>query len=453
MKKNLLLVAVLSGLILFAFFWEQKGLKDHFVTAKEGKSIFNVDSKNLVELTLKKAKIFQKNGKWSIGELNYPADHRKVNYIISTLKGISSISKITDHKKTEEFFIHQDHSFRVKTFKSEIGFRLGDISPVTGYFYIEKFENGKKELFLAKDLNAYDGIYKSDLEADFRKYLAFKNIITMEPMELISQELIPGLKIVDLVKLVVDSKTNRWFEVNFLDESTDPKIFEGLKYKPAYKAVNKLWTKVKVEKIVPISNNVLSEQLSKVELHTKETLYSLTLYGKFNGATGYYVTVKGQDKVYVIDEASKDFFFANVQDFWQKKIDYKTDFSKIKTFSFTLGNKSKQYKFKVEDIENFEVKVDDTRLKNVKTDNINLLFNLVLNLVEFKEAKYVGQGLSVINKDDVALYMSLFDKDLIIVFKENSITIQDLSDKVEYFYPHKISSINVKGQRDFFTLK
>lgn len=453
MKKNLLLVAVLSGLILFAFFWEQKGLKEHFVSKERGELIFNVDSKNLVELTLKNAKVFNKNGRWTIGELNYPADERKINYIMSTLKGISSISKIIDNKNTEEFFIHQNHSFRVKTYKGEIGFRLGDISPVTGYFYIEKFENGKKDLFLAKDLNPYDGIYKNDLEADFRKYLAFKNIITMGAMELISQELIPGLKVVDIVKLVVDNKANRWFEVNFLEEVTNPKAYEGLRYKPAYKKMNQLWGNVKVKKVVPLSNNILSEQLSKVELHTKDSKYELVLYGEFNGANGYYATVKGQDKVFVIDEASKDFFFANVQDFWEKTVDYKTDFSKIKKFSFTLGSKSQQYKFKVEDIEKFEVSIDDNRLKGVRAYNINLLFNLVLNLVEFKEAKYVSQAFTRIEKEDVALYMSLFNKKLVIIFKENSITVRDLSDKVEYFYPHKISSINVKGLGDFFTLK
>ena len=88
----------------------------------------------------------------------------------------------------------------------------------------------------------------------------------------------------------------------------------------------------------------------------------------------------------------------------------------------------------------------------IKNYNINLLFNLVLNLVEFNEAKYVSTELSKISNEDVALHMTLFKKELIIVFKQNSITVQDLSSKLEYFYPHKISSINVKGTSDFFTL-
>lgn len=272
-------------------------------------------------------------------------------------------------------------------------------------------------------------------------------------MQLISQELIPELKVIDLIKAIVDNKSNRWFEVNLLEDRTTPEIIKGLAYKPTYKEMNILWNKVKVKKIVPKAKNILSEQLSKVELYTKKNKYELTLFGKFNEETGYFVTLSGQDKVFFIEEGSKDFFFSNVQDFWEKKIDYQVDFTKVKSFTFKLGTKKKQYGFKVENIEKFKVETDDNRVVRVKEYNINLLFNLVLNLVEFKEAKYVTSQLTRPSASDVTLYMHLFGKELFIIFKQNSITVQDLSGNVEYFYPHKISSINVKGQGDFFTLK
>lgn len=453
MKKNLLLVSILSALILFAYLWEQKGIKKDVLTKEKVQKIFDVDTKSLVELTIKNTKVINTNGAWIIGELNYPADINKINFIIKTLSGISSISRIDDKSDTEQFFVHQDHSFRVKNFEGEIGFRLGDISPVTGYFYIEKFENGKKELFLAKDTNAYDGIYKDDLEAEFRKYLAFKNIITMKPMQLISQNLIPSLKIVDVTKVEIDNKANRWFQVDFLQEKTKPSILKSLKYKNLYKVIGQLWNKVKVTKIVALGKNIVSEQMSKIIFTTKNTNFVITLFGKFNGATGYFAVLDGEDKVFVIDEGSKDFFFANVQKFWHKAIDYQTDFSKIKKFVFKLGDRKNKYQFKVEDIEKFEAKTDDPLLESVKSYNVNMLFNLVLNLVEFKEAKYVTGELTKIQKSDIVLTMTLFNKDLNIVFKANSITVQDLSANLEYFYPHKIASINVKGASDFFTLK
>ena len=64
----------------------------------------------------------------------------------------------TEKIDSTQFFVHQNHPFSIKTFDRELQFRLGDISSVTGYFYLEKFENGKSTLYLCRDGNFYEGI-------------------------------------------------------------------------------------------------------------------------------------------------------------------------------------------------------------------------------------------------------------------------------------------------------
>lgn len=452
MKKNIFLMTILVALITFAYFWEQKKVKDLFIDKTTGEKVFNVNANNVIEFTFKNTKLLKDKKGWIIGELNYLADITKINFIIKTLEAVSVVKKLEDHAKPEEFFEYQDHAFRIKTYDKEIRFRLGDISPVTGYFYLEKFQNGKKQLYLVKDTNAYDGIYKDDVEAEFRKYLAFKNIITMEPMELISKSLVPMLKVEEVQKVTIDNKANRWFEINFQKNITSPLIYSSLEYHNLQMAFAKLWSMVTVEKFVEKKKNVLSQVLATIELSKTNNTYKIVLYGKFNDVTGLFATVEGEnDLVYILNEKSKDLFFANVQTFWKKKINYGINLTQLSGFKFELGSQKQRYAFKVDDIENFEVKSDDPQVKSVKTANMNMLFNLILNLVEFKEAKYVTDNLSKGLKG-THFKMWIFEKELNIIFSQNSITVQNLTDKLEYFYPHNIASINIKGLSDFYTL-
>lgn len=451
MKQNLILTAILAILISFAYFWEQKEGKKILSINSTDELLFDFDKKSIVELTLKKSKLIKDKDKWVIGELNYQVDTQKLNFILNTLEGISIVKRFESSVDTKEFFAYQDHAFRIKTYEKEIGFRLGDISSVTGYFYLEKFDLGKKELFLVKDTNAYDGIYKDDVEAEFRKYLAFKNIITMEPMDLISRKLIPDLSLATVNKVKVDNKANRWFEIDFEKQTTIPAIYPGLKYKQLMKVFSNAWQKVQVDKFIKKDKNILAEVVSTVLIHSENKETKVQIFGKFNEVSGLYAMIDDKDYVYVLNESSKSFFFSNVQNFWLKRIDYKVDFSKIKKFNFSIGDMNKFYQFKVDDVEAFEVVIDDSRVKMIKTQNMNMLFNLILNLVEFKEAKYVTQNLTKKLKGTF-IRLNIFQKKLKIVFSQNSITVQNLSDKLEYFYPHNISSIKINNLSDFFTL-
>jgi len=452
MIKNISLGALLLLLITFAYYWEEVGNKSLFVKDATGEQIVLFDVNSVVSLTLKHAKIIKNENEWSIGDLGYMANKGKVQFILKTLNGITKVKqlKVTDDKE-KEFFVHQDHSFTVKTFNDEVTFRLGDISNVTGMFYIQKFQYGKKELFLCRDINVYDGLYKSEFEANYQKYIYLKDIITSSPMNLISPRLIFGLGSDKIKSIKIDNKTNRWFDVNFEESVTTPAKYNGLDYLSFSQTFDTLWNTIKVSRIINEPNLIISDELSSIEIKLKsDKVHNIKLYGLLNSENGYFAKVDQNDLIYVIDEKAKDFFFANVQDFWDKRTSYGIDFKNIKRVDFKIGvNVDKMFDFYINDIESFDIKT--LAGVKLKISNFNMLFNIILNLQSFKQAKYVVNSISK-HKSDFSIFVHIFNKKLKIYFKRNMIIVSNIDSKMEYFYPHNNSMIKIDKIEDFFTL-
>jgi hypothetical protein len=452
MIKNILLGTLLISLLTFVYYWEEKGKKSLFIQKTTGEQIVLFDVNSVVSLTLKHAKIIKNDNEWTIGDLGYMANKGKVQFILKTLNGITKVKKIeTTEEKEKEFFVHQDHSFTVKTFNDEITFRLGDISNITGMFYIQKFQYGKKELFLCRDINVYDGLYKNEFEANYQKYIYLKDIITSSPMNLISPRLIFGLSSEKIASIKIDNKTNRWFNVDFEKKSTIPEKYLGLNYLSFSQTFDSLWNTIKVSRILEDSNAIISDELSTIDIKLKsDKTHTIKLFGLLNSENGYFAKVDQSDLIYVIDEKAKDFFFANVQDFWDKRTNYKVDFNSIKRFDFKIGeSKKNMFEFYIDDIEKFNIKTN-TGIK-LKVSNFNMLFNIILNLQTFKQAKYVVNKVST-HKSTFNMFVFIFNKKLRIYFNKNMIIVSDLDMNLDYFYPHSNSMIKINKIEDFFTL-
>jgi hypothetical protein len=452
MIKNIFLGLFFLGLVLFAYYWEEVGVKSQFIKNTNGEQIVLFDVNSVVSLTLKHAKIIKNDNEWTIGDLGYMANKGKVQFILKTLNGITKVKKIqTTDKEEKAFFVHQDHSFTVKTFNNEVTFRLGDISNVTGMFYLQKFQYGKKELFLCRDINVYDGLYKSDFEANYQKYIYLKDIITSNAMNLISPRLIFGLNSQKIKKIKIDNKTNRWFDVDFDKKITTPSKYKNLDYLSFAQTFDSLWNTIKVSKIINDPKLIISDELSTIEIKLKsEKVHLIKLYGLLNSENGYYAKVDNKDLIYVIDEKAKDFFFANVQDFWNKRISYGVDFRGMKKVDFQIGTRPDQmHDFYIDDIETFDIKSKSG--STLKVSNFNMLFNILLNLQSFKQAKYVTNKISK-PKNHFTLLVNIFNRKLQVHFKKHMIIVSDLTSTIEYFYPHNNSMINIDKIEDFFTL-
>jgi hypothetical protein len=455
MKKNLFLIGLLSALISLAYVWEHLEIKEKFKAENNLEKLLKLKNDDVVEISLKNSKLLKKDGQWIVGELNYSADNSKIKILLGALAGLSIVSEITliETKPADEYFLHQDHTFQVKTFSQDYSFRLGDVSPITGNFYLESYSLGQKKLFLVRNTNVYEGLYRNELESEFQKYLVLKNLVTAMPMDLIEAQFYPQLALDKIENIKIDNRINRWFELNFLNSDTQPKIYPGLEYKNLKQQFEKLWFNVKIEKFFELGKHVLSEKLSTIEIKLHDSSVKFTLYGLMNDIPGYYAVIENEARIYQLDEKSRDFFFANVQDFWWKQHFSKTLVNSLTKLDFKLGLNGHFYSFEVPDIKLFEVRSHDLRVNSVNAGNMNLLFNLIFNLVEFEEAKFIQQEFTKAQVDSISFDLELLDKKFKVRFLEYLIIVQDLSGKLEFAYPHRIPGIHIKQLTDFFTLK
>ena len=454
MKKNILLTIILASLITFAFFWEQQGNKEKYISEEKLQKLFTLQTNDILELSFKNVEVLKgSDGKWAISSLNYPASAHKIDFILKTLNGLAIIAKIDLNKQnSKEFFVHQDHQFKIRTVNKEILMRLGDISNVTGYFYLEVSENNMNSLYLIKDDNFYEGLYKNAVEAEFQKYLAFKKIITTAPKELIENKLLPHINIENIDKLTIKRKSRPLYEVDLKAGNTKPAIYKDLKYKNIINFLQNIWGQVNVQSISKKENNILSGLLSTIELDLDGEKIELTLFGKFNDEVGNFLTVSNSDWVYFIAEEGKDLFFLDVQDFWQKKFIYEKPIAKYESFEFKLGQANNLYSLKVGEISKFEIESNDDRIDSLRPSNLNLLFNLMFNLVNFSESKFVYDNLKRLDKKTPVFDLVLFGKTFKFQFKKYLIIVQDIDLGLEYHFVHQNHSIFIDALSDFFTL-
>jgi len=451
-KINLLLTFLLAGLISVAYLYEEKGENPiGYLTEHERAVEFKNDQ--ILSISLKNTKVFKDKYQWVIGELNYPADSNKMKTFIKSLSGIKKLKVIESKDNVgENFFQHQDHPFIVQTFDKEIFYRLGDISPVTGHFYLERSANGKKELFLCEDTNVYDGIYKSKLEAEYQKYLRLKDLVSMLPMALIEENLFIKFNWIGVQSVKIDNKRNRWFEVNFEKQETIPNVTASIEYKNVENVFKSLLKSIRVFSIYTNKSSGLDEKLATVEIKKPKSITTIELYGTLDGQNGYFVKLDGNDLIYQIEEKASVFFYSNVQDFWNKKIHYNQKLSEIKTLDFSVGDRPKnKVDFFVNDLTEFKFETKDKRVNGINTSNFNFLFNLVLGLTEFREAKFITSSAKH-NAARFKLYVDILDKKLCINFFKSQIIVSDIVNKVDYFYPFNNSLLKASAIEDFFTL-
>lgn len=453
MIKNTILLIIFSTLILFAYFWEQKGNKQIFLPTDELEKIFSFSANEVTEIQLNHNNVVlskQKKSKWSVDQVNFQADKQKIDYLLKTITGLVVVTQIdlSEHDR-KEYFVQQNHAFKITASGNTYDMYLGDISHVTGFFYLDV--NG--QIYLTKDSNFYQGLYKNPTEAEFQKYLTFKNMLKMFPRDFIEDDFLPDFDVKKIDKFWVKRKSRVAFELNLKNNQTSPPIYAPLSYANILSKLTHLWSLVKIKTITKLNKNILSEPLSHIKISYGQKTLELTLYGKLNGQLGNFITTSEDHWIYAIKDEGKDLFFADIQDFWQKKFSYSNPIHTYKNFVFELGHPDKLYRFQVKDVEKFEIEINDARVEKLNRANMNLLFNLILNLTDFKQATFVLDSLSTFDNKALVFQMHIFDKTFKIQFKKYHLIVQDVKLNLEYHFIHKNNAIMVDTLRDFFTLR
>ncbi|MCO4752849.1 MAG: hypothetical protein KC478_00135 [Bacteriovoracaceae bacterium] len=442
MKKNALLALAFLSLVGVAWLLESNNTEKSGTGQKvSGVEVASFKLAELLELELPNAKIIKKNNDFVVGELNFPVNEAKLALLVKKLNGLRSVKTLkVANEQFSQFFSHQDHFVRIKTFNQDIKFRIGDVSELTGSFYMQGLDGAQAQLHLIKDTSLFEGFYQNELEADLRKYLDFKDLISSKPFDLIEKQLLSPSFIAGIEKIRIDNSRNRWFELDLVKNTSLPVPPKGVRIRPAGRAIANSLEKVKFDRFIKEDKSSMDEQLSQVEITTKEGVLNLTLFGLRNGNKGLFLKRSDDDKTYIISEGQR-FFFENVQSFWDKRIDLSAhDLESLSKIEFELGQDPKElYSFVVDDIKKFSI---TTNHKNIKINDLsyfNLLFNVIFANNGFEQADMINaltskESASLIKALKNKIWMKVLGRTLVFAKEHDSIVMLDTKTNLQYVY-------------------
>lgn len=379
MKKNFILLVILSGFLTFTYWYEELGTEKKKVKEKEAKALFQ--NKNLGQLKSIKFPHFSlilKDGKYYTKDKNYPADIRKTEKLIEVLSAIEVVSIIDKQKiKTsrKHFFPQENLLFSFQFERGELVYRLGAKLEFSQDFYIEVGLGDEKNLVVAKDSTPQYGIYQEEtLERSSQKYDRIKYILGLREKDLFDTNPFKHLS-VKLDKITIDNFRNKKFEVDFTKKITNPPIFKTLTYKSSLfdEFASKLLNLHAIDiHFDPILKDI-SDLKSKVEFPFKALLYK-----KYKGRDGNFLLVEGDKDLYELNQKDSDLFFFNVQDFWNKEI-IKPELYHTPT-AFIFKGKPK-VSVRIKDSKPFEVQSFDAPF-NINQVSFKKIYSLLLNPAE-----------------------------------------------------------------------
>ena len=339
MKKNIILVLVLTLLISLAYQLEE------ISKPKQAKEIENsqrilVDSLSVSNISFPavKVELESKTGQWIIPKMNYPASTKAVNSIITILKGLRFSSTVNSESE-EQYFKSNEIAFSISGMAKKVELVLGDLSKVSGNFYL-KVNN---KLFIANDHSHFSDTYTDELDLKYKRYLRLVKMLKLVGNDLIDKRLFGRVNLSQTKFVKINNKRNRWFQLDFDNENTNPEPFQSIRKKNLKKYFNFYLKQVFIKEIVQTEKNVFTNLVSEVNFGGSKSSTNIKLFAGLNGQYGKFVRISGDDRVYEIEDEGSEIFYSNVQDYWWKKFPINVDFKSIDSFEYEISLDHKNF--------------------------------------------------------------------------------------------------------------
>ncbi len=452
-KKNVILMAILITLIGVAFITEEVIKKDAFEIQKMSKKLV----KNVEKITAIKTSyqhFIKENSVWKTDQLDWPVNQQLMKDYLKIIAGIQ-ISGVVQEKNISDFITDDKKFIELSIAGKRHKYFLGNVSSVTGAFYVRK-EGDPGKIYVCYDDSFLDYVYKTELELNLAKYLRLQNLFEAKQDLFWDGQFYENFKLREADKIIIDNKRNRWYSLNLSQNTTTPAAPSALRYLNIKLVLQNSLNNLKIKRIVSGGKNILTNLGSTIKIFHKQQdkpYLTLKMYRGLNNKFGTYLKSSKHDYIFVLENQNKSPFYFNQQDFWNKRIQYQVNFQQIKNFTFKLGHTGKKrYDFKVDDIETFEVLPKSKEVNFVSKVHINFLFNLLLNLVDFKQASYIEE----VEKLDIKrfqLVVELFQKELWVNIGKRFIDVYDTNTKILFHYEYNSQQITPDFFNKIFTVK
>jgi hypothetical protein len=451
MKKNLGLILLLASLLGIAYYSEEVSKVKVKIELGNADKVLKTNSK-LIGLHLPKVTAVSiKEHVWRVSQLDYPGSKEAIDSIILILKGLSHNSIITAVDDSE-YFQTNKISFSLNTDKKTYTIILGDVSPVTGNFYFKV--NGV--LYSGQDQSHFSDTYTNDLDLKLKRYLRLKKLLDLKPEDLIEKSLFRYFNLQFTKFAKIDNKRNRWFQLDFVSRGTVPAPYKKVKTKELKKYFSFYLKQVSIKKIITGNKNVFTNLVSEVDFGGPKSNTSMKLFAGLNGEYGKFLRISGDDRIYEIEDRGSEIFYGNVQDYWWKKFPINVDFKNIESFQYEISLDHEKYKkFSITDIQKFKINTISKDVLSVNQNMMNFVFNLLLNLVDFKESTFIS---SINPKDEIkiakeSISVKLFGSLYNIHIRTGEIQVLDMTNGLKHIFKYNTGQFKADTLQRIFTVK
>ncbi len=440
-KKNLSLLGLLILALVLTYFFEERSN----ITSEKERMIAStlLSSDSLGDLqSLKGVKLdfYKKEGVFFDHSTNLKLSEARLNeffQLLSNLKVTSTINKAEVTKVGLPFYIpDQEVKLHFTFSRGEMIFTLGKKLDYDQSFYMQVEKNGQSEVVIVRDDSPDPGAYANEeqykkSDAKYRR-IQVVFLLTNKYFEdtRVFQDFNYKPDTINFESMSIATFRNKRFSISFASSTTTPPVPNGLSYfDDNWVSFLNVMTKLEGKSLLfPSDPKLLDEVLSQIDVVDREKRkYSLELYKKYGEDKGYFLKTSFNKIIYVIKPQDAEYFFVNIQDFWQKRFAPK---EKEFDLSLTFFN-GKKLEVKVLDQELFKVLPGNSQ-KVKEADLRPLEFKRIIELLK-SEGNHVSEmtekPTEILKKN--ILRVQFENRSLNVILEDNEVVLVDIEKKLK----------------------
>ena len=460
-KNKVLLLLLILALLATYFFEERANIFKKEALDRQASLIFNDDLGELRGIKGLMINIEKRGVEYHDRDNNLKLSSARLDEFFQILAGLKTLAILSqeDVKKVGLNYYIPDPEM-VMTFnfdKGDVSFVLGKKLEYDQTFYMQVLSGGKSNVVLVKDDSPDPNIYENDeqykkSDAKFKRlqmiyYLTNKYFYDGR----VFRNLDYSKEKINFDTITISTFRNKKYSINFKDSTTSPPAPASTGYfDDNWVSFHQTLTGLEAKSVTyPANFSLLDELLSYFEIVDRSgRKFNLELYKKYGEESGYFLKSSLDNLLYSIKPEDAQYFFANVQDFWNKKISPTQKNYLLKLVFFN----QKEQVVDVVDGDLFKV----TLAKNsVEVDSISeLQFKRLIDFIK-SEGNHITDLIespsNIVRKTILQLHFE--NRVLNVILEDNEVILVDLKNKLKiHHYVGKTIPFSIKYE-DYFTPK
>ncbi|MBY0414555.1 MAG: hypothetical protein K2Q18_10330 [Bdellovibrionales bacterium] len=332
--KNIVLFLLLVLALVGTYVFEERGNQVKKAAEIERNTLFNADSLGEIKAIVGVKLNFEKRGDDYYDKItNLKLSQARLNEFFQILSGLKIKSQLNQEEVNKvglNFYI-PDPSMRL-TFhfeKGEMTFVLGKKLEYDQSFYLQVIRGNSSQVVIAHDDSPDPGVYQNDEEykKSDAKFKRLQIIFLLTNKYFHDTRVFKDMNYVDdkinFKSASIATFRNKKYSISFETSTTNPPAPKGINYfEDNWLSFHRFLTKLEGKSAYyPADPKLLGEPLSQLEITDRENRkYTLEVYKKYGEENGYFLKTSLNTIIYELKQPDAEYFFVNVQDFWEKRL-------------------------------------------------------------------------------------------------------------------------------------